>query len=51
MDAFLLTCEVPVRLGAFFGIFATMAVWELLEPWRALQQRRIRGRGRDYPLM
>src|SRR2546425_7716202 len=40
MDAFLLTHEVPVRLGAFFGIFATMAVWELLAPRRALQQRK-----------
>jgi len=40
MDVFLLTHEVPVRLGVFFGIFAMMAVWELLAPRRALQQRK-----------
>ena len=40
MDIFLLTHEVPVRLGAFFGIFATMAMWELLAPRRALHQRK-----------
>ena len=40
MDAFLLTHELPIRLGVFFGIFATMAVWELLAPRRALQQRK-----------
>jgi sterol desaturase/sphingolipid hydroxylase (fatty acid hydroxylase superfamily) len=40
MDSFLLSHEVPVRLGAFFGIFATMAVWELLAPRRPLQQRK-----------
>ena len=37
MDAFLLSHEVAVRLGVFFGIFATMAVWELLAPRRTLQ--------------
>jgi len=40
MDAFLLTHEAPVRLGTFFGIFATMAVWELFAPQRTLQQRK-----------
>jgi len=40
MDVFLLTHEVPARLGVFFGIFAMMAVWELLAPRRALQQRK-----------
>jgi len=40
MDAFLLTHEVPVRLGIFVGIFATMAVWEVFAPRRALQQRK-----------
>ena len=28
--------EVPVRLGFFFGIFAVMALWELVAPRRAL---------------
>ena len=40
MDASLLTHEVAVRLGVFFGIFATMAAWEVLAPRRALQHRR-----------
>mgnify|MGYP000474620981 CR=1 FL=1 len=29
---------IAIRLGAFFGIFAVMAVWELIAPRRALQQ-------------
>lgn len=40
MDTFLLSHEVPVRLGFFFGIFATMAMWEILAPRRALQQKK-----------
>lgn len=28
--------ELPIRLGFFFGIFATMALWEVLAPRRAL---------------
>ncbi len=40
MDTFLLTHEVPVRLGAFLAIFATMAVWEVLAPRRALHERK-----------
>lgn len=40
MDAFLLTHEVPVRLGAFLGIFAAMAMWELAAPRRALHEQR-----------
>jgi sterol desaturase/sphingolipid hydroxylase (fatty acid hydroxylase superfamily) len=40
IDAYLLSHEEPVRLGVFAGIFATMAVWEVLAPRRALQQRR-----------
>ena len=40
MDAFLLSHEVPVRLGVFLGVFATIAVWELLAPRRVLQQRK-----------
>jgi sterol desaturase/sphingolipid hydroxylase (fatty acid hydroxylase superfamily) len=40
MDAFLLSHEVAVRLGVFFGIFATMAVWELVAPRRTLQVRK-----------
>ena len=40
MEAFLLSHEVAVRLGAFFAVFAAMAAWELLAPRRALQQRK-----------
>lgn len=35
-DEFILQNEVPVRLGFFFGIFAVMALWEVLAPRRAL---------------
>ncbi len=34
----LLSNEVPIRLGFFFGVFAVMAAWELLAPRRALTQ-------------
>ena len=33
---FVMANEVPIRLGFFFGIFAFMAVWEILAPTRAL---------------
>jgi hypothetical protein len=29
--------EPGIRLGFFFGVFAVMAVWELLAPRRRLQ--------------
>jgi len=29
--------EVPIRLGFFFGIFAVMALWEIISPRRRLQ--------------
>jgi sterol desaturase/sphingolipid hydroxylase (fatty acid hydroxylase superfamily) len=32
--------EMAIRLSFFFGVFATMAVWELIAPRRALQQRK-----------
>jgi sterol desaturase/sphingolipid hydroxylase (fatty acid hydroxylase superfamily) len=40
MESLLLSHEVPVRLGAFLGIFAAMAAWEVLAPRRALQYRK-----------
>ncbi len=33
---FILQNEMPVRLGFFFGVFAIMALWEILAPRRAL---------------
>jgi sterol desaturase/sphingolipid hydroxylase (fatty acid hydroxylase superfamily) len=36
VDAFVQTHEAAIRLGAFLGIFAIMALWELLAPRRAL---------------
>ena len=36
MDTFLHAHEAAVRLGFIFGIFAVMAVWEVLAPRRAL---------------
>lgn len=36
LDDYVLGNEIPIRLGFFFGIFAVMAIWELLAPRRAL---------------
>jgi sterol desaturase/sphingolipid hydroxylase (fatty acid hydroxylase superfamily) len=36
LNEFIMTNEVPVRLGFFFGIFIIMAAWEILAPKRAL---------------
>ena len=38
MKAFILNHEPAIRLGCFFGVFAVMAVWELLAPRRRLSQ-------------
>ena len=35
-NEFILTNEIPIRLGFFFGVFAVMAIWELIAPRRAL---------------
>jgi len=34
---FILSHEMPIRLGCFFGIFAVMALWEIITPRRQLQ--------------
>ncbi len=36
IDNFIMQNEVPIRLGFFFGIFAIMALWELVAPRRTL---------------
>ncbi len=36
MDSFVQTHEAAIRLGFFLGIFALMALWEVLAPRRAL---------------
>jgi len=36
LNDFIMANEVPIRLGFFFGIFALMAIWEILAPKRAL---------------
>jgi sterol desaturase/sphingolipid hydroxylase (fatty acid hydroxylase superfamily) len=36
LDTEIMTNEVPIRLGFFFGTFAIMALWEVLAPRRAL---------------
>jgi sterol desaturase/sphingolipid hydroxylase (fatty acid hydroxylase superfamily) len=35
-DEFILNNELVIRLGFFFGIFAVMAIWEVVAPRRAL---------------
>lgn len=37
-ESFIRAHEVPIRLGFFFGIFAVMALWELVAPRRRLTQ-------------
>ncbi|MBI5461457.1 MAG: sterol desaturase family protein [Gammaproteobacteria bacterium] len=37
-ETFIRSHEVPIRMGFFFGIFAVMAVWELVAPRRRLTQ-------------
>ena len=37
LNDFILTNELPIRLGFFFGIFAVMALWEMLSPRRHLR--------------
>ena len=36
LNEFILQNEVPIRLGFFFGVFAVMAIWEVVAPRRAL---------------
>ncbi|GMQ92348.1 MAG: sterol desaturase family protein [Gammaproteobacteria bacterium] len=36
MKEFILSNEMPIRLGFFFGIFVVMAIWEWLTPKRLL---------------
>jgi len=38
MDNFITVNEAAIRLGVFLGVFALMAIWELLAPRRALTQ-------------
>lgn len=45
MSKILLTYEPFIRFGAFVGIFAVMAIWEILAPRR----RRTIGRARRWP--
>jgi sterol desaturase/sphingolipid hydroxylase (fatty acid hydroxylase superfamily) len=33
-NEFVLTNELPIRLGFFFGVFTAMALWEIAEPRR-----------------
>jgi len=43
MNMFIIDNEVFIRLGFFFGIFFSMAIWEMIAPRRSLSQpKRIR---------
>ena len=37
LNDFIMTNEMPIRLGFFFGIFALMALWEIASPRRHLR--------------
>ena len=38
---FIMTNEIPIRLGFFFGIFAVMTIWEIVSPRRHLRTSKI----------
>ena len=40
LDDFIMVNEVPIRLGFFFGVFAVMALWEVISPRRILHTSR-----------
>ena len=37
LNDFIMSNEVPIRLGFFFGIFGVMALWEIVSPRRRLR--------------
>ena len=37
LNDFIMANEMPIRLGFFFGIFAVMALWEMVSPRRHLR--------------
>jgi len=37
LNDFIMTNEMPIRLGFFFGVFGVMALWEMVSPRRRLQ--------------
>jgi len=41
MDSFIQTHEVMIRLGFFLGVFALMAIWEVIAPSRARMLTRV----------
>ncbi|MCP4400750.1 MAG: sterol desaturase family protein [bacterium] len=41
MNEFVMSSEISIRLGAFFGIFFLVAVWELIAPRRQLTVSKI----------
>ena len=40
-DEFILNTEIHIRLGFFFGMFALVAIWEVIAPRRALTLSRL----------
>ena len=40
-NEFILANEVPIRLGFFLGIFAAMALWEIVSPRRYLRTSKV----------
>ena len=41
LNEVILKNEMAIRLGFFFGIFAVMALWELISPRRQLQTSKV----------
>ena len=51
LESFILSHEPAIRLAFFFGIFAAMALWELLSPRRALVVPKARRWGANLGLV
>jgi len=47
LDDFIMANEVTIRLGFFFGVFAVMAVWEVVAPKRELTVSKLSWGNRD----
>lgn len=51
IEQLLLTREAPIRMGFFIGIFAIMALWEVLAPRRRLQHSKTLRWGNNIALV
>ena len=51
INEYILINEIPIRLGFFFGVFALIAVWEMLRPRRKLIRSKLVRWGNNLTLV